>query len=219
MPICDLGGKRIDGIGFLSSNLKEKKEVFMFDSSIANPPEADKLQTCPETSGSKIENKKAFTVLELLVTIAIIAVLAGIILPVLSKGRQAAWRARTRDSVYQLVVAWNSYLSDYRQFPDIAITEMNLNAMNILGTTNTVYNNRYIYMEFTKTEWASGFRDKWGELYQVALDNGKGGDSVKYDGEVTTPHGTVAKNVVVWSKGPNGKDSTGNEQKDDVKSW
>jgi len=153
-------------------------------------------------------SKSAFTLLELLVTMAIIAVIAGMLLTALTKARQSAWRARARDSVYQLVVAWKSYLNDYRQFPDIAITEMNTNAVSILGTTNTVYNDRFLYMEFTKKEWADGFRDKWDELYQVRLDT-------DYDGKVTTPHGDVGKSIVVWSKGQDKTDNT----TDDIKSW
>ncbi|HVU64593.1 MAG TPA: DUF1559 domain-containing protein, partial [Phycisphaerales bacterium] len=56
----------------------------------------------------------AFTLIELLVVIAIIALLVGLLLPALSKAREAARGAACASNMRQMVVAANSYASDFK---------------------------------------------------------------------------------------------------------
>lgn len=61
---------------------------------------------------------RAFTLLELLIVIALIALLIGILLPVLSYGREAARRTLCLSNLRQMVVASHHYTTDYRDhFP------------------------------------------------------------------------------------------------------
>ncbi|MCM8772120.1 MAG: DUF1559 domain-containing protein [Candidatus Omnitrophica bacterium] len=66
--------------------------------------------------------KKAFTLIELLVVIAIISILAGAILPSLSRAREFSRRANCLNNLKQLYIAFSLYVSDYDGYcPKVAL--------------------------------------------------------------------------------------------------
>jgi len=73
----------------------------------------------------------AFTIIELLVVIAVIALLAGLIFPVLSSAKASARRAKCRSNLHAVSVAMRLYLNqsdDYMpiaaQMPSLALNDL-----------------------------------------------------------------------------------------------
>jgi prepilin-type N-terminal cleavage/methylation domain-containing protein/prepilin-type processing-associated H-X9-DG protein len=67
--------------------------------------------------GTRLRPRRGFTVIELLVTIAIVAVLIGLLLPAVQKVRESGNKLRCQDNLKQLALGVQGYLNAYRRFP------------------------------------------------------------------------------------------------------
>ena len=71
---------------------------------------------CPSRARS-LSRALAFTLIELLVVIAIIAVLAGLLLPVVNKVTENARKVSARAAETQMIAAVGNYQTEYGQYP------------------------------------------------------------------------------------------------------
>jgi len=111
-----------------------------------------------------------FTLMEMLMVLAVIGILMGMLIPALIGVRERSRITRARSEVQTLQEAWLAYWNTYGQtlgWPG-SVTDMDVAAVEILAGIDTAANPQEIaFMEFDNKSLSEGFKDPWGNLYQI----------------------------------------------------
>jgi len=179
----------------------------------------------------------AFTLIEMLVVIAIIVILATLILPAVNKARMASTRAKAGVAVSDLRTALVAYYDEYKRWPtgltgndngtDIEVTttgiEVEPNVARMLsGEDVNDQNPRRVpfldmkgILQDENGDWLA-YTDPWGKPYKYMCDYDL--DDVTHIRFENSGETNLPVTVAVWSRGRNGTDQAG-RQNDDVRSW
>jgi prepilin-type N-terminal cleavage/methylation domain-containing protein len=191
-----------------------------------------------------VESGQAFTLMELLVVITIIAILMGLIFPVFQGVQNQAKKAQAKNDLAQIGTAVNAYYTEYGKYPVVADDTPIANTADLFYTLRAIASGtvnasdaanprKIVFVEIpdakNQSQPRSGIKtsdgqwyDPWGTSYKIAIDG-------NYDNTVANPYGPtggagsdpIRAGVISWSLGKdkqfgkNGK-FTGS---DDVISW
>jgi len=156
----------------------------------------------------KKTEKKGFTLVEMLVVIAIIGILMALLFPVFTTVLKKAKTTKSKAEISQIELAWKQYLIDYKKFPSSMSGEtmMDKSTVKILtGDDDTDNRRKTMYMELDPDE---PYKDPWQNTYKVSL-------STKIPQKAYDDGTDVYKQVLVWSFGPDKTENT----KDDIRNW
>jgi prepilin-type N-terminal cleavage/methylation domain-containing protein len=190
--------------------------------------------------------EKAFTLLELMVVIAIIVVLAGLLFPVVQSVLERAKKVQAKNDLTQIVTAVSAFYTEYGRYPTTGANDaaaqygpgyLSSKALfDELRAKSTTLNTRQIVFispaEDTTQTSPKGkvgsdgqFHDPWGSAYRITID-------ADYDNQVPNPYTAdtgagptnIRQGVITWSSGKDGKapDNGGGanfKNSDDVISW
>lgn len=92
---------------------------------------------------NKIQNKSAFTLVELLVVMAIIVALISILVPSLGVARQAANKLYCLNNLKQLGITFNSYVVQYKVYP-VCVPDVNLTWEQFLKNPSAIAKGRML---------------------------------------------------------------------------
>ncbi|MCX7008407.1 MAG: prepilin-type N-terminal cleavage/methylation domain-containing protein [Kiritimatiellaeota bacterium] len=168
---------------------------------------------------------RGFTLVELLVVITIIALLAGLLLPVIIGAIKKAEIAKAKGEVNAIAVAVEHYQNEYSKYPG-----------QTSGGGDHQYNNATDYKNLIATlqgsnfTWvSSGYSNPRGNVFlsvdekSIAASNATANAAVGFDNKISSPmaDGSIVsgRGVAVWSYGPSGKATVSATDSTHIRSW
>lgn len=177
-----------------------------------------------------MKSSRAFTLIELLIVIAILGILMALLFPAVQGALDAAKKAQAKNDVVQIATAITAYETEYGRLPsgNITTVDSTLVASLVGGSANTNNPRQITFIEVQAAKKGksgtngTGFVDPWGGVYKIKLDNDA--DTTPYDNRlegVGTNNASVMKKVAVWSDPSTHTDSASATKKNrrGVNSW
>jgi len=170
---------------------------------------------------STLRNRSAFTLIELLIVIAIIALLAGLAIPAVTGALQSGKKAQARNDVQQIAAAIKAFQLEYGRLPTSTVAANDgaeswysdteaAELFNALTAKNSELNPRgVVFLEARSTQNNKGglssegvFYDPWGKSYGIKLDESYNG-KLEYYGSGGWGNANIMSSALVVSFGPN----------------
>ena len=185
----------------------------------------------PTTTNSK--KSAAFTLVELLVVISIIAILASLSFSALNGALESAKKTHAVTTTVQIAIATTAYELEYGKLPPLTAGSSSSDSTGDVesfltkilgGVSNNIDNSRTVtFLEMSSYKKSKGgtnssgaYLDPWGSAYQITLDH-------NYDNSINagTNSQTLKKKVGVWNDPSKHSDSpsTGTQTKRYATSW
>ncbi len=151
-----------------------------------------------------MKSSRAFTLIELLIVIAIIGILMSLLFPAVNAAIDSARKAQAKNDVTQIATAVFAYETEYGRLPATNSGAQNVGSpvlAALMGSNVSSLNPRLIvFLEVNnakkgKSGVSNGaFVDPWGGSYKIVYDE-------NYDNSVTagTNGKTIRKKVGVWN--------------------
>lgn len=187
----------------------------------------------------------AFTLIELLIVIAIIAILAGLAFPAVQGALDSGKKAQARNDLQQIVMAVKAYQLEYGKLPLLSesassgdVPTNNSHLFNVLrGTGNEgedkdMNPRKIAFIEPKVSKARKGglgidngiFYDPWGTPYQIRMDHNYDNQIQNFYTGNSAGWDTLNYAVIAASAGPDAKFGTNSSKsstdaKDDIISW
>lgn len=179
-----------------------------------------------------MKSSRAFTLIELLIVIAIIGILMALLFPAVQSALDSAKKAQAKNDVVQIATAITAYETEYGRLPDTTATAQDVGGdvlKALMGSNASSLNPRQIvFLEVqTAKRGKSGltnnnFVDPWGAAYKIMYDD-------NYDNKISGPGSPpglitateVMKKVAVWNNpnAHNDNPNAGKKKRRAVASW
>ena len=177
--------------------------------------------------------RRGFTLLELLVVISIIAILAGMVMPIFFSAKERAREAKAKVAVKALETAFKSYLDTYKVWPSVfvgggeikgdifKVLRGDISAANKDGipffefenyTNSAVMDPTTAYDPWANPDPSISSSERAKHVYRVKFDE-------DYNNIISVGGQDVYRSVVVWSPGGKQFDVEESGGGDDVASW
>ncbi len=183
-----------------------------------------------------VKSRRGFSLIELLVVVAIATVLVTLLIAAIGKVRDQSRRTKAVNAINQVATAFGAYYDEYKRWPmgiaqgggdtgpNIEATSTGIKidrgVVSLLkgGDTAGMNPKQIRFMDFSPSDIVGGyFVDPWGNPYKYMLDYNQDRNlHVWFDGNSWDVD--LKQPVAVWSTGKNGSDRLADSD-DDVRNW